>query len=171
MKKLYYAALAIASGALLFSCTKDPLTLSGTDWNVDYFEDLYSGSIINEGNTNGTMRAEDLGYGDIFMYFTVPEFGLSNEGYGSEDYHIVKYTDSELIVDIWFYEVDYISEYDCTYLETFNGRDVYLYLDTNDDVYYFYFNPNGWAVSLGLETGYGDYYFYDRTRLYCTRYY
>lgn len=160
------------AGLFAVSCTIDPIELDGTSWTVVSYEDYFNGSVVFRDNISGHLDWETYG-DDAYIYLSVPEFYLSNEKYGTEDYRIVKHTKNELVVDFWYYEYEDYSESDCEYIETFKGKKMYYaYYDPSDKSkhYLVYFKGNRRSVDCDTEEPDGqDMYYYDRTRIYCKK--
>ena len=170
MKKLFIAILF--AGLFAVSCNKDPLTLDGTLWDVVRFEDIFNGSVVHSEVIEGDIVGNVFG-SDVELSINIPRFGLNDEDYGPADYRIVKYTNHELVFDLWYYEYDDYKESDCEYIETFKGKRMYYaYYLYGGQTYYdiVYFVGPGLSVDCGYETPEGERpYYYDTTRIYCQR--
>lgn len=169
MKKLFYIALALfAFCALASSCQKDPMTLANTEWRIYRCEDMFNGSVVNSYEDGG----------DVFAFYESGEIRLkigfdwaySAYVYDASDYSIVRYTDSQFVMDMFYYEFTDVTPDELEFVTTFKGKKIYKEYYAGD-VYYYYFKGNV-AVDLGYtEDSYGNEYFYDTCRYYCEREY
>ncbi|MBR4826572.1 MAG: hypothetical protein IKZ91_01645 [Bacteroidales bacterium] len=167
MKKLLLPFLLLVLGVSFASCQKDLSTLDDTVWSAVSYEDLFDGAAVFSDDVQGTVypRYED---GELILY--VSAWGwYTTYPYEPDEYKIVKYTDNELVIDLFYVEYTDVDKDDCTLIDTYRGKKIYMeeYLSTD---YYYYFKPNGVAVDLGFDTDYnGNTYYYDSSRLYCKR--
>ena len=172
MKKfLLFAATLLAGAVISVSCQKDLLTLNRTTWEILNYEDMFAGaSMYRMPDVNGTAEWQYDG-GKMVLYVNIPMWGSTWYSFEEGDYTIVKYTDNELVVDIFYYEYDDLDPADLELVDTFRGKKIYEEL-WNGDYYYYYFLPNGHAVDLGNSTDDNDnHYWFDKTRLHCRRVY
>ena len=169
MNKVFRSFLALMCIALAVSCEKSALTLGDTSWVINSYEDLFNGEVMYSANQEGKIDAFNDN-GNLVLYVTLADFGWDDSLFEQTNYKIVSRTDNELVLDLLYLEYDNIKKEACDYLETFRGKRIYLVTSTDYD-YYVYFKSNGKAVDVGKATldGDSDYYYYDVTRVYCTR--
>lgn len=163
MKKLLFCLTAIALGVTLASCQKDINTLNKTYWDVVSYEDIFNGSGVYSGTTTGTVYGEYVS-GEMNIFLKAWDWTYV-ENYTPSEYRIVKYTDDELVFELWYMECD-VNIFDCNVFDDFRGKKIYV----DSDGYYYYFKPNGVAVDVADDyDDKGSIYYYDTTRIYCKR--
>ena len=165
MKKIVVIAISVIALAFLsVSCTKDH-SINGTSWSINYYEDYLDGFMMGEGDISGYLSASYVGE-DLVFYVTSSELGFKGNLYPA-DYNVINYSSGKLVADLWYWESGSISKNDCTFVETFQGYDIYLW-NGESGSYYVYFK-NGKAIGVDKATfENGDYYYYDTCRITCS---
>ena len=157
----------ILAGLLAVSCNFGRLSLDQTSWVPESFEDIFNGTVAYEGYLSGEVYAEASG-SELNLYLTIPEFGMNDDGYRPDEYRIVRQTSDELVFDLLPYTYNDIRRSDCEEALRVNGTRVYYTVYDGYDTYV-YFKPNGTAVEVYYEDIFSEPYYYDTTRIYCTR--
>ena len=166
MKKLIFPLLV--ASLLAVSCNFGKLSLDGSVWDPESFEDMFNGTVAYDGYISGKIYGETYDDG-LHLFMTIPEFGFDDEDFYPDDYKIVRSNSRELVIDLLPYTYNDIRKSDCVEVLRVNGVKVYNTIYDGYDTYV-YFKPNGTAVEVYYEDALSvEPYYYDTTRIYCKK--